>query len=402
MQDADTTTAPLAGMRVLDFSIMLAGPYCARLLADVGADVIKIEPPEGDDMRLRAPLRKGHSAYFGQLNAGKRSLALDLKSPEAIQLVHQLVGQTDILVENFRPGVMERLGLGYEALREINPRLIFCSISGYGQSGPAAERAAYAMIVHAESGFDRALMHYAGDRNRPAAGAVFVADVLGGIFGFSAIQTALVQRARTGEGQRIDVALMDCMLNLLVYELQEAQFPNQSPRATYGPVRAKDGDILIAPITPRNFAALCEVTGQSELAEDRRFATVPARSANWNAMMDVIETWTARHTVRECIFALDRAGVPCAEYRDPAAALTDPHLQQRGTFTKIADQAGEFFGVNAPWKLSSAATAMQRDVPAIGAHRNEVLSLLGLQSDAIARLGAAGAFGKPRGQTTVT
>src|ERR1700676_3325049 len=246
-----TKTTPLQGIRVLDFSIMLAGPYCARLLADVGAHVIKIEPPEGDDMRLRTPLRDGNSAYFGQLNAGKRSLALDLKSAEAIKLVHRLIVETDVLVENFRPGVMDRLGLGYEALRGINPRLIYCSISGYGQTGPAAERAAYAMIVHAESGFDRALMRYAGDRDRPATGAVFVADVLGGIFGYSAIQTALVQRGRTGQRQRVDVALMDCMLNLLVYELQEAQFPNQSPRPTYGPVRAKDGDLLIAPVTSR-------------------------------------------------------------------------------------------------------------------------------------------------------
>ena len=151
MQEQQNATPPLEGVRVLDFSIMLAGPYCARLLADVGAEVIKIEPPEGDDMRLRTPLRDAHSAYFGQLNAGKRSLALDLKSADAIKLVHQLVKETDVLVENFRPGVMERLGLGYDALRAINPRLVYCSISGYGQSGSAAERAAYAMIVHAAS-----------------------------------------------------------------------------------------------------------------------------------------------------------------------------------------------------------------------------------------------------------
>src|SRR6201991_98132 len=285
MQADEKTTMPLEGIRVLDFSIMLAGPYCARLLADVGADVIKIEPPEGDDMRLRTPLRDGNSAYFGQLNAGKRSLALDLKSADAIKLVHRLIAETDIVVENFRPGVMDRLGLGYEALREINPRLIYCSISGYGQSGPAAERAAYAMIVHAESGFDRSLMRYAGDRDRPASGAVFVADLLGGIFGFSAIQTAMVQRERTGAGQHVDVVLMDCMLNLLVYELQEAQFSAPVARPTYGPVRAKDGDILIAPITARNFAALCELTGQAELVDDARFNTVPARGANWTAMM---------------------------------------------------------------------------------------------------------------------
>ncbi len=400
MQESDTTTAPLDDVRVLDFSIMLAGPYCARLLADVGADVIKIEPPEGDDMRLRAPLREGNSAYFGQLNAGKRSIALDLKNLEAIKLIHQLVKETDILVENFRPGVMDRLGLGYEVLREINPRLIYCSISGYGQTGPAAERAAYAMIVHAESGFDRALMRYAEDRDRPASGAVFVADVLGGIFGYSAIQTALVQRARTGEGQCIDVALMDCMLNLLVYELQEAQFPGQSPRPTYGPVRAKDGDILIAPITPRNFSALCEVTGQAELANDPRFAGVPARAANWKAMMGVIEQWTERHSVSECISALDRAGVPSAVYRDPGAALTDPHLLQREAFAKLVDGAGEFVGVNAPWKMSSARTSMKRDVPATGAHRDEILSrVLDLSADSIAQLVDAGAFGKPFDRT---
>jgi CoA:oxalate CoA-transferase len=397
MQAEETLTAPLAGLRVLDFSIMLAGPYCARLLADVGAEVIKIEPPEGDDMRLRTPLRDGHSAYFGQLNAGKRSLALDLKNAEAIRLIHRLVADTDIVVENFRPGVMDRLGLGYEALREINPRLIYCSISGYGQSGPDAERAAYAMIVHAESGFDWSLMRYAGDRDRPAAGAIFVADVLGGIFGYSAIQTALVQRSRTGKGQRIDVALMDCMLNLLVYELQEAQFPIRAPRPTYGPVRAKDGDILIAPVTARNFDALCEVTGQGELANDPRFNALPARGANWTAMMQVVEKWTERHTADECLAALDAAGVPCARYRDPGAALTDPHLLARGSFATVSDGAGEFVGVNAPWKMSGAETSIGREIPAIGAHRDEVLSrALGLSPAAIASLADTGAFGRSR------
>lgn len=395
----ENKTAPLEGVRVLDFSIMLAGPYCARLLADVGAEVIKIEPPEGDDMRLRTPLRDGHSAYFGQLNAGKKSLALDLKNAEAIALVRRLVAEADILVENFRPGVMDRLGLGYEALREINPRLIYCSISGYGQSGTDAERAAYAMIVHAESGFDRSLMRYAGDRDRPAAGAIFVADVLGGIFGYSAIQTALVQRSRTGKGQRIDVALMDCMLNLLVYELQEAQFPIRSSRPTYGPVRARDGDLLIAPVTARNFAALCEVTGQDELANDPRFNALPARGANWTAMMQVVEKWTGRHSVDECIAALDAAGVPCARYRAPGAALTDPHLVARGSFSSIADGAGEFVGVNAPWKMSDAETPIGRDIPSIGAHREEVLSrMLELSPDEIAALANMGAFGAPRGE----
>lgn len=394
MQGQDNTS-PLEGVRVLDFSIMLAGPYCARLLADVGAEVIKIEPPEGDEMRLRAPVRDGQSAYFGQLNAGKQSIALDLKSPDAIKLVHRLVESADIVVENFRPGVMERLGLGFEALRKINPRLIYCSISGYGQAGAQAERAAYAMIVHAESGFDRTLMRYAGERDRPAAGAVFVADILGGIFAFSAIQTAMVQRARTGEGQRIDVALMDCMLNLLVYELQEAQFSEPVARPTYGPVRTKDGDILIAPVSARNFAALRDLTELPELSSDPRFTSVPARGANWAAMMQVVEKWTMQHTVEECLAALDRAGIPSARFRDPAEALNDPYLADRGTFAPIADAAGEFRGVNAPWKMSGSRTGIGPEIPSVGFHRDQILArVLGLSADEIAEVAAAGTFGK--------
>ena len=392
------STSPLDGIRVLDFSIMLAGPYCARLLADVGAEVIKIEPPEGDEMRLRAPLRDGHSTYFGQLNAGKQSIALDLKSSEAITLVHQMIVNTDILVENFRPGVMDRLGLGYEALRKINPRLIYCSISGYGQTGSQSERPAYAMIVHAESGFDRALMRYSGDRERPAAGAVFVADILGGIFGFSAIQTAMVQRASTGVGQHIDVALMDCMLNLLVYELQEAQLSAPVARPTYGPVRARDGDILIAPVSARNFVALRDLTGLSELASDPRFASVAARGANWSAMMQVVEKWTTQHSVEECLAALDRAGIPSARFRDPGDTLQDRHLSERGVFAPVADVAGEFIGVNAPWRMSGARTGIGRHTPEIGEHRNEILArVLGWSPKDVGQVAASGAFGKVAG-----
>ena len=390
----ETENRPLAGLRVLDFSIMLAGPYCARLLADGGADVVKIEPPEGDDMRLRTPLRNGHSAYFGQLNAGKRSLALDLKNPAAIEAIRRLVEKADVVVENFRPGVMERLGLGYEALRDVNPRLVYCSISGYGQAGPDAERAACAMIVHAESGFDRTLMRYAGDRDRPAPGAVFVADVLGAINAYAAIQTALVHRASTGRGQRIDVALMDCMLNLLIYELQEAQFPVATPRPAYGPVRAADGDILIAPITPKNFEALCDVTGRADLAEDPRFASVPARAANWTLMMQQIETWTSERSVDECLAALDRAGVPSARYNDPGGALNSAHLLERGAFAEISDGAGTFRGVNAPWKFSDAETSIRARIPPAGGDSEEILAgLIGMSSDEIDALRKSGALG---------
>jgi CoA:oxalate CoA-transferase len=384
----------LAGLRVLDFSIMLAGPYCARLLADMGADVLKVEPPEGDDMRQRAPLRDGSSAYFGQLNAGKRSLALDLKNAEAIALVRRLVAEADVLVENFRPGVMDRLGLGHQTLRAINPRLVYCSISGYGQEGLAAERAAYAMIVHAASGFDRTLARYAGISDRPAPGAVFVADVLGAIFAYGAIQTALVQRARTGEGQRIDVALMDCMLNLLIYELQEAQFPVAAPRPTYGPVRATDGDLLVVPITARNFAALCEVTGLPELTGDPRFSTLPGRNVHWAAMMAIVERWSCERSVAECLALLEAAGVPCSAYGDPADALANPELIERGVFGPVADAAGEFTGVNPPWRMSGSRAALRGSVAAVGAGGDAALrEWLALPAGELDRLKAQGAFG---------
>lgn len=397
MTASSTAGDALTGVRVLDFSIMMAGPYCARMLADVGADVIKIEPPEGDDMRLRAPLRNGHGSYFGQLNAGKRSLALDLKNAQAIELVRRLVAEADVLVENFRPGVMARLGLDYPSLAKVNPKLVYCSISGYGQTGPDTEKAAYAMIVHAQSGFDRTLMRYAGDRTRPASGAVFVADVLGAVFAFSAIQTALVQRARTGLGQQVDVALMDSMLNLLVYELQEAQFPASYVRPSYGPVCASDGDVLIAPITPRNFSALCEVTGQTALQSDPRFATLTARSANWAVMMQMVEEWTSQRTVVECIKLLEAAGVPCSAYGDPGDALTDPHLLQRGLFARVTDGGGEFTGINPPWHMSGTRAQLGSRVPGVGEHTRAILEeLLHMAPDELRRIGNAGAFGKKK------
>lgn len=390
---ADRRADGLAGLRVLDFSLMMAGPYCARLLADLGADVLKIEPPDGDDMRLRAPLRDGESAYFGQLNAGKRSLALDLKQPAAIALVRRLAAQADVVIENFRPGVMDRLGLGAQALRALNPRLVFCSISGYGQDGPAAHRAAYAMIVQAASGFDRTLARYAGGTGRPASGAVFVADMLGAVFAFGAIQTALVQRERTGEGQCIDVALMDCMLNLMVYELQEAQFPVSTPRPTYGPVRAADGDLIVVPITTRNFEALCELTELAVLREDTRFATLPQRNAHWSQLMAVVEGWTSARTVAECLSALEGAGVPCAAYADPGDAMRDANLAERGLFVPVRDAAGTFTGVNPPWKMSASGAALGALVPEIGGDEaNALRDWLAVGPEELGALRAAGAI----------
>ena len=387
----NTKDDALAGIRVLDFTSMIAGPYASRLMADLGAEVIKIEPPGGEDMRQRAPLRDGHSSYFGQLNAGKKSVILDLKNPHAIALIKRLVETADVLIENYRPGVIARMGLDYATLAAINPRLVYCSISGYGQSGPDANRPAYAPIVHAASGFDKALMEYAGDRDQPAAGAVFIADLLGGIYAMSAVQTALLQRARTGLGQRVDVALMDCMLNLLVYELQAAQVQGIGPRLTYGPNSALDGHIMVAPITLRNFTALCEAIGRPELKTDERFTSVGGRSDNWSALMDHVESWSRERTVAQCMAALDAAGVPAARYNTPADALANPHLLQRGLFTQVADGAGAFTGVNPPYRLSASKADLRSPVPQKGEHTRAVLcGLLGLDEKQLQSLGVGG------------
>ncbi len=361
----------LAGLKVLDFSIMMAGPYCARLLADLGADVVKVEPPEGDDMRQRHPLRSApdgtrHSSYFGQLNAGKRSIALDLKRPDHLATARALALQADVLLENFRPGVMHRLGLGAQSVCEANPRLVYASISGYGQQGPAAGRAAYAMIVQAASGYERTLSRWAGHGGRPAPTATFVADALGGLNAFAAINAALVQRARTGRGQVVDVALMDGMLNLLVYEMQEAQFAVPAARATYGPVAARDGDVLVVPLTQRNFEALCEVTALPALRDDPRFESVAARGAHWSEMMSTVEVWTRERTVADILGTLEAAGVPCAHYAEARELLADEQAATRGLFAQVHDAAGAFTGVNAPWQLSDGGTAMGGRVPRIG------------------------------------
>jgi CoA:oxalate CoA-transferase len=229
------------------------------------------------------------------------------------------------------------------------------------------------MIVQAASGYERTLARWAGHGQRPAATATFVADVLGGLNAYAAIQTALVQRARTGRGQVVDVALMDSMLNLLIYELQEAQFPVTAARATYGPVAACDGDVLIVPITQRNFDALAEVTALPALRTDPRFASVPSRGAHWAEMMAVVETWTHQRSTAEVLATLEAAGVPCARYAEPGELLADEQAAARGLFAPVQDAAGRFTGVNAPWQLSAGGSAIGARVPGVGEDRNDVL-----------------------------
>src|SRR6516162_3116227 len=219
----------LGGLRVLDFTTTIAGPHCTRLLADLGAEVVKIEAPEGDMMRTRPPLRNGASTSFGQLNAGKKSIILDLKSPPGVEAARRLVATADVGVENFRPGVMRRFGLDYDVLEEIKHELIYCAISGYGQTGPSSQLPAYAPVIHAASGYDLAHMAYQGEARRPDYCGIYIADVLTGTYAFGAVLAALHQRQATGEGQMIDISMLESMLTLTLSEIQAAQFAVAPP-----------------------------------------------------------------------------------------------------------------------------------------------------------------------------
>ncbi len=377
----------LTGIRVLDFTSMIAGSYCTRQLADLGADVIKCEPLAGDYLRVPEPLRDGKSTYFGHLNCGKKSLCLDLKNPFSLALVKELVAISDVVVENFRPGVMKRLGLDYAALSKIKPDIIYCAISGYGQTGPDADRPSYAPIIHAASGYDLANMGHQGDLDRPLRTGLYVADYFSGMTAAMGIQSALLHRQRTGQGQMVDVALMDAMLSMMVFEVQEAQFPVSGPRLLYSPLKTSDGYVIAMPITQANFEGLATAIGHPEWRDDPRFATVPARQQNWQELMAEIETWTREHSTDHCVEVIGDADCPCSSYRTVGEAMSSAQSQHRGVLTEVTDGAGPFMVSNLPMRLSATASGAQPWVAEVGEHTREILcDLLDHSQDRISEL----------------
>lgn len=379
----------LTGVRVLDFTTIVSGPYCTRLLADLGAEVIKTEPPEGDYIRTQPPLRDGRSAYFAHLNCGKKSLAVDLKQPLAAELMREIADRCDILVENSRPGVMRRLGLDYEALSERNPRLIYCSISGFGQTGPWAGRSAYAPILHAACGYDMANLSYQRGLEAPLRTGVYIGDVLGGACAFGAIQTALYRRERTGRGEYIDLAMMDAMLGMLVYEFQEAQFPVANNAKGFPPTPTKDGFVMIAFVKPNNFEATARAMGHPEWIADTRFSTIDSRIKNRDELMELVANWAATRTSAECEAALDAAGVPCSRYYTVREAQALPHLAERGSIETIDDGSGPMRVPNPAFRMARSRARARDYVPALGADSERILStMLGYSPERIAELRA--------------
>ena len=383
--DEANLTRSFAGLRVLDFSTTIAGPHCTRMLADMGAEVIKIESVEGETMRTRPPVRNGCSTAFGQLNIGKKSLVLDLKSPDAIEIIRRLVASADILVENFRPGVMRRLKLDYGSLRELNPKLIYCSISGYGQTGPSAELPAYAPVIHAASGYDMAHLAYQPGRSRPDYCGIYLADVLTGVYAFGAVAAALYQRKISQEGQHIDVSMLESMLSLTLSELQWSQFEvKPSQRPLFGPVETADGYVMLAVASEKTFQSLITVIGHPEWIADPRFAKYSDRRDNWADLMGGVEAWSRTLRTEECLIALNSHGVPCSAYRTVAEALNDPQIAHRGALSEVSDGGGSFKVLNLPFRMSGATVLPAKRMATLGEHTVALLKEAGLSPDEIA------------------
>ena len=388
------TTGILEGLRVLDLTTTIAGPHCTRLLADLGAHVIKVEAPDGDLMRSRPPLRDGASSAFGQLNAGKRSVVLDLKQAAAVEILKRLVQHTDLLVENYRPGVMKRLGLDWESLRPLRPDLVYCAISGYGQTGPSSELAAYAPVIHAASGYDLAHLSYQDGRARPDACGIFVADVLSGTYAFGSIMAALYHRRATGEGQMVDVSMLESMLTMTLTEMQRAQFPVPPPgRPMFGPLQTKDGYLNLSVASERTFRDLARAAGRPDWLTDPRFAQYADRRRNWDLFMDELEAWSRTQTTTECQAVFDRHGVPSSPYRTVEEAMQDPQLAHREAFGTVRDAGGTFRALNPPFRFSGTRAGVQPFAARLGEHTDDVLGQIGYTPREIEAFRTSGTFG---------
>jgi CoA:oxalate CoA-transferase len=391
-------TSTFERLRVVDFTTTIAGPHCTRLLADLGAEVIKLEAPEGDMMRARPPLRDGASTSFGQLNTGKKSVVLDLKRPEAVAVARRLIATADVLVENFRPGVMQRFGLDYPALQAVKPDLVYCSISGYGQTGPSAGLPAYAPVIHASSGYDLAHLAYQGGERRPDYCGIYIADVLTGTYAFGAIMTALYQRQATGDGQLIDVSMLESMLSLTLSEIQLAQFPASyiPGRPVFGPIATRDGYVNLSIASERTFQNLAVACGRQDWISDPRFAKYPDRRANWGQLIDELESWSKELPSAEVQAIFDRHGVPSSPYRTVKEAMADPQLAHRDALAEVRDRGGSFHVLNPPFRFSAATAAAKPFVAALGEHSEAVLAELGYEPRDIAALAEAGVIAAAR------
>ena len=384
---------PLKGLRVVELARVLAGPWMAQILADLGADVVKVESPAGDDTRrFGPPFLKGangenlDAAYFHSCNHSKRSIALDFRKPQELEAVHRLAGRADVLIENFRPGSLRKYDLDYESVRERNPRLVYCSITGFGQDGPYASHPGYDLLIQAMGG----VMDITGEADGPPckAGVAF-ADIFTGLYGVIGVQAALAQRERTGRGEHIDMSLLDCMvavlanqaMNYLVTGVPPKRFGNEHPNIVpYQSFEACDGYVVIAVANDSQFECLCGILGVPELSSDTRFATNPSRVLNRKALLDILTKKISKWSREELLEAL-KEKIPAGPISDLAEVFDNAQIQHRGMRVGVRDDSisgGVVDLLRLPILFSGAGVSPMRTAPRLGEHTEEILREIGM------------------------
>ncbi|MFM2051724.1 MAG: hypothetical protein RL682_2215 [Pseudomonadota bacterium] len=398
---------PLKGITVIDYSHFLAGPYVGRCLAALGAEVIKIERPNTGDAGRQHAWMVGdageHSGYFLQLNMGKKGVCVNIKDPRGRAMLEKLVDSADVFVENYRPGALSKLGLGYTDLSKRNPGLVYCSISAYGHTGPDSHRAGFGLIAEAKSG----IMQMVGNPGEaPPLLRISLGDMYTGIHAVAAINAALLGRVRSGKGQHIDMALYDTLVSMHEYAVQcytlsggtevPVQTGHDMPNSTlYGVFRANDGDLVIAAQVDdawKRFAALVERTGgPSDFGSDSRFYTSKGRNAHRLEILPAVKAWVAAQPVVSVLAALDAIDVPCAKVQRIDEVLADPQIQARGM---VAEQDHPTLGKiklpNLPFRFSGCDTTIRQVAPELGEHNAQIARSLGLSEAEIAAMQADG------------
>lgn len=392
----------LKNIRVLDFTRVLAGPYCTMILADLGAEVIKVEiPGTGDDSRQFGPYAHGESAYFMSLNRNKKSMTLNLKDPKAIDLVKRMVAKCDVVTENFRPGTMEKLGLGYEDLKQVNPGLIYAAASGFGHTGPYSKRAAYDGVVQAMGG----IMSITGQLGgKPTRVGPSIGDIAAGMFTAIGVLAALEHRNRTGEGQKVDVAMLDCQVAMLENAIARYEVSGEVPKPAgnrhtsivpFEPFDTEDGEIMIAAGNDALWAKFCQTAGLEALIEDERFKTNPLRNKNYEALHPMIAEKVKQKTTDAWMKLLDDAGVPNGPINTIDRVVANEQVLARDMIVEVEHPvAGRLRMPGVPVKLSETPGSIRMPAPVLGQHTVDVLEgLLGLTDEEIEILKAEKVIG---------
>lgn len=378
----------MSGLKVVELARILAGPWIGQTLADLGADVVKIESPQGDDTRRWGPPfvrdaagREGDAAYFHACNRGKRSIVADLRRADDVARVRELAAGADVFIENFKVGVLARFGLDYPALRACNPRLVYCSVTGFGQDGPYAHRAGYDAMIQAMGG----IMDLTGEADGgPQKIGVAFADLFAGLYGVIAIQAALLQRARSGRGQHVDISLFDSMTGVLANQAMNYLVSGQVPRrlgtahpniVPYQAFAARDGHLMLAVGNDAQFARLCAVLGLPQLAGDPRYADNASRVRHREDLVAALAAAFAQRGRQEVLAALEREGVPAGPINDLAQVFADPQLRHRRMRIDVPDpdaEGGSIPGVRTPIRFSDAELSLARRSPRLGEHDAEI------------------------------